>query len=196
MYVFAFGSLLDPDSLRASVPDADLRWCFPATCAGYTRSLSVAFPNSGAQRDKAYYAEDGSRPPFVLMWDLVATHRARPVTGICIRLDDAGRAALEARELRYRLCDVTDRIQPRDPEHGWCGQRVSAFLGRPEFTGSGDVARGLVAQSYLDTTVRGARFWERRSPGFLGDFWNSTQAPDPRRIVALRRVDSVPARRT
>lgn len=70
VYVFGYGSLLEPASLHRTVPAVSLHSCLPATAEGYLRAFDVAFPNDGTQVDKAYYAPDGTRPARVLLANL------------------------------------------------------------------------------------------------------------------------------
>src|SRR5699024_11226874 len=69
-YVFGYGSLLHPDSLRRTLPEVDLDACIPAQAADLLRCFDVAFPNDRSQQDKAYYDTDGSRPSRVLLANL------------------------------------------------------------------------------------------------------------------------------
>jgi len=104
-YVFAYGSLLNPGSLAATLPQLTPERCLPATCAGLRRVYEVAFPNDGSQDDKAYTDAAGVRPPVVLFWDVVADAEAS-VAGVCVPVTDAELAALRRRELRYDLREV------------------------------------------------------------------------------------------
>ena len=61
--VFAYGSLLNPGSLAATLPQLTPERCLPATCAGLRRVYGVAFPNDGSQDDKAYTDAAGVRSP-------------------------------------------------------------------------------------------------------------------------------------
>jgi len=70
VYVFGYGSLLEPASLHRTVPAVSLHSCLPAKAEGYLRAFDVAFPNDGTQVDKAYYAADGTRPARVLLANL------------------------------------------------------------------------------------------------------------------------------
>lgn len=192
MYVFAYGSLLDPVSLRRTLPAVDPGRCVPAhTGPGFSRSFTVAFPNHGSQPDKAYVAADGSRPPVALFADLVASQTAAavPPNGICLPVDAGALQSLRRRELRYQVQDLTGRIEPYDSGNSRLLTEVITFVGRAEFCAPADIATGLVPAAYLDSVTRGARFWDRVVPGFLDDFRATTQLPPADRIQHLTRID-------
>lgn len=187
MFVFAYGSLLHPDSLRRTLPSVELDACVPTRCAGYRRSWTVAFPNDGSEQDKAYLRGDGSRPPVVLFCDLEQQSLPPAVTnGVCVPVTTADLDALRARELRYGLRDITSQVEP------YRGDRpttVVAFLGHPRFRDPADVARGVVSRGYLDTVTAGARFWDGVQPGFLADFMTGSRLPEASSIEDLARLD-------
>lgn len=179
-HVFAYGSLLQPDSLRETLPSADISACVPARCGGMTRAFDVAFPNDGSQPDKAYFDRNGLRPPFVLFANLTAS--AGYANGVCIPVSAADLATLADRERRYAPVDVTGLI---DPYPGWSlpPGEVLAFLGRPQFRGSA----GVVPASYIRSVLDGGAHWDAVCPGFLQDL-HSTIPTAP--TAELRRVDA------
>jgi cation transport regulator ChaC len=182
-YVFAYGSLLSPASLRGTLPDVQLEACVPARCAGFTRAFDVAFPNDGSQPDKAYFDQRGRRPPFVLFADL-AEEEDVVVNGVCVPVSDTDLHQLRDRELRYRLCNVSESVV----DYAGSGLRaeVLTFLGRPEFRTGDHVTDAVAPHSYVSTMVSGAAFWDRRAPGFHEDFLASTRAAP---VAPLTRVD-------
>ncbi|WP_277050028.1 gamma-glutamylcyclotransferase family protein [Ruania albidiflava] len=184
-YVFGYGSLLHPESLRRTLSEMDLDACIPARAAGLVRCFDVAFPNDGSQQDKAYYDTDGSRPPRVLLANL------RPQTGVsangvCLPVDADGLDALRARERRYAPRQIAV-----EPYPGWPAPEgvVLAFLGQAEFTRPDDVSRGLLSSRYRDLVVTGAQHWEGQVRGFGADFHASTHLPPAEQIHTLQRVD-------
>ncbi|MCB9412620.1 MAG: gamma-glutamylcyclotransferase [Actinobacteria bacterium] len=192
--VFAYGSLLNPDSLRRTLPAGPAGEVTPAILSGYRRGFTVAFPNDGSQSDKAYFDLRGRRPSVVLFADIVpcrepeSTTRtkvpAAGVNGVLLPVRDADLARLRARERRYRIVEVTDLIRPWPDYRGGAG-RVVAFVGRPEFRGD----RGVVPEEYLRTIETGVDHWEARCPGFAVAYHASTQKPPLGGVVDLQRVD-------
>ena len=185
--VFGYGSLLEPRSLHRTLPEIDLADCVPAIAEGLSRCFSLAFPNDGSQRDKAYYSADGDRPPRILLCDL-RPDPGRRVNGICIPVGPGELAALRARERRYTATDITELVTAY-PDHPAPVGRILAFLGRPEFTEAEDVAQGVLSAAYRDTILAGAAYWQQRVAGFAADFHTSTDLPAQHRIQPVRRVD-------
>jgi hypothetical protein len=192
VYVFSYGSLLDPESLSRTLPEVDLAACVPAVCRDYVRSFSVAFPNDGSEADKAYFDLHGARPDVVLFCDIQPAPRQR-VNGICLPLDEIALEALRRRELRYDLADVTELTLAYPATHARLSGPVVTFMGKSRFTRPGDVDRGVVSADYLETVEGGAAYWDQRYPGFADDYRATTVSPDPSRVVALTRVDHVPS---
>jgi len=184
-YIFAYGSLLSPDSLRRTLPGVSLETCVPARCAGHVRNFGVAFPNDGSQQDKAYY-DKGSRPPVVLFCDM-PLEPDRWLNGVCVPVDDASIDALKRRELRYELHDVATRTTTYE---GVAVERVSAFVGAERYTRVADIGRGVLQYRYLETVQSGARYWDAVCQGFYDDFVESTVLPERSRVRALKRVDA------
>ncbi|WP_157612459.1 gamma-glutamylcyclotransferase family protein [Ruania albidiflava] len=184
-YVFGYGSLLHPDSLRRTLPEVDLDACIPARAAGLLRCFDVAFPNDGSQQDKAYYDTGGSRPSRVLLCNLRPSPTAR-VNGVCIPVDADDLDALRARERRYAPQQIAV-----EPYPGWPHPEaeVLAFLGRAEFTRPDDVSRGLLSSRYREVVVTGAQHWEGQVRSFGADFRESTGFPPAEQIHPLQRVD-------
>lgn len=186
MFVFAYASLLSPNSLAATLPGVDPSACVPAWCDGYTRTFSVGFPNSGSEPDKEYRDTSGHRPPIVRFCDLAPAPGSR-VNGICIPVDDDALTRLRRRERRY------DEIAVRHLTRMYANEsmfdvEVVAFIGKPRYrTVPGDA--GVVPADYLGTALAGAHHWNNVVPGFLEDFHHSTILPAPAEIVPLTRID-------
>lgn len=186
MYVFGYGSLMDPRSASRTLPGLALDRCVPARLADHARTFDVAFPNDASQPDKHYLAANGRRPHFVLFANLRHRPGAPPVNGVLIPIDGTGLEQLRRRERRYLAQPVSV-----EPYPGWdVAGPVRAFVGQPQFCRPQAVASGLVPADYWDSICRAAAIWEQRCPGFAEDFAASTDAPAPERIVAMRRIDS------
>ena len=183
VYVFAYGSLMEPGSLRSTLPSTDIETLVPATLLGHARRWNVAFPNDGSQGDKAYYDEDGRRPPVVLFLNLVKLPAPRPedaVDGLLVPVDGAALARLRRREGRYRDVDVSASVElhPESSVRFKAGRdKALAFVGRGEFTREEEVRRGVIARSYVDTLLRGMEYWDKRYPGFEAGFRSSARLP-------------------
>ena len=194
-YAFAYGSLLDPGSLRSTLASAEIGSLVPTKLRGHVRLWNVAFPNDGSQADKAYYDEERRRPPVVLFLNLSCAPEAGPeraANGILVPVSEGDRSRLRRREGRYREVDVSDCVEPcPGPLEGFEPRRheVIAFVGRDAFTRAEEVGRGVIQRSYLDTVVRGVLFWEERFPGFEAGFRASTRIPSGAELMSLRRVD-------
>lgn len=218
VYVFGYGSLLEPDSLHRSVPEVEIQNCIPATVQGFVRRFDVVFPNDGSQSDKAYFDADGNRARGVLLCNIDAANPSEGrgagvpdwgstgnagVNGICIPVGPAEFAALRARELRYREVDLSRwlrtypgwKFPDRTGRVGTTASRtasaeaVIAFAGREEFTRPGKAERGILPREYLQGIQDGATHWEAQVSGFVADFEASTELPPVERIQSLHRVD-------
>lgn len=190
-HAFAYGSLLNPSSLAATLPDVDLRSVEPAWLAGFARTFGVAFPNAGSQDDKAYLDAEGGRPPFVLFANLVArASEASRVNGVLVPVGAGDLERLRRRELRYDLIEASGVARPPAAPAGPGPVRVGVFVGKPAFTRPQDLARGVVAAAYRRRIEEGVAFWEARCPGFRRGYTDSTELSAALRTVELRRVDA------
>ena len=194
LHVFGYGSLLEPFSLLRTVPGVNTEHCLPAECQGFRRDFGVAFPNDGSEPDKAYFTNDGIRPPRILFCDIQLSRNSQTVNGILVPVNSAELDALTARELRYSQIDVTSRIagvQHGEQEHLEAVSRVVAFVGKSKYRVSDTSAYGVVPHEYLSTITRGAMHWDHLYPGFWDSFCASTDMPDPDQVAPLRRQDYV-----
>jgi hypothetical protein len=186
--VFVYGSLLNPGSLLRTVPNVDLDACQPARLPGWLRCFDLAFPNDGSQPDKAFLDAQGDRPPFVLLANLRRGTTGSAVNGLLVEVSGAGLERLRRRERRYRLRRIPGTPQRYDGTGPVLGTVLTA-RGRAEFQGPEAVAAGVVPRSYVDDILAGAEHWSARTRGFAADFYDSTELPQPERIVDLQRVD-------
>lgn len=183
--VFVYGSLLSPESLLSTLPEADLAEVRPSRLRGYQRVFDVAFPNDGSQSDKSYFDDNDGRPPFVLFANL-AVRPSAVVNGVVVPVSESQLQRLCDRERRYQLTECSDLVDNSSRSEA---SRVVTFVGAPEFTAPERVDAGVAAKNYVDLMHAGARFWDERHPGFLNDFHMSTRMPSAAPIVPLRRVD-------
>lgn len=184
VHIFAYGSLMNPSSLRTTLPHADLSACIPARLSGYVRSFDVGFPNDGSQTDKAYIDSRGEYPPLVLMCNIRPDENYN-VNGICIPVNEADLHLLSNRELRYNLVDVTGEISAYPPASQSIPGPVMAFSGKPEFIST----QGVSSRAYLDTIIDGALHWDEVTPEFYHLTMGCTLFPPGERIVNLEQID-------
>ena len=187
-HVFAYGSLLSPESLRSTLPGVELGAVHPARLCGYLRIWDVAFPNDGSQSDKAYFDVHGGRPPFVLFANISPRDPPASVSGILIPVTERDLDRLRSREGRYDLVDVTEQVRSHRARPEDAARCVGAFVGRSRFTRVEDVRRGVTPGAYARRIEAGLAFWRRHAPGFDADA-DLTTAGEAPRTVELRRVD-------
>lgn len=186
MHVFAYGSLLNPGSLRATLPHLRLEACRPARLPGYVRCFDVAFPNDGSQPDKRYEFPDGSMPPGVLLGNIrPSEHYA--VSGVCIPIDDGDLDLLKDRERRYDPVDITGRVLTYPGGAALTG-RVLTFVGKAEFAAT-HLPGAAASRSYLDVIIAGAKHWDTVAPEFYHLTMGCTEFPTPGRIADLDRIN-------
>jgi cation transport regulator ChaC len=192
IYTFGYGSLLNPDSLRSTLPGTVVEGLIPARVHGYRRTWNVAFPNDGSQPDKAYLDVNERRPPFVLFSNInphpMATD-TNAVNGVLIPVTQPELTNLKKRELRYSLIEITSSVELYDRQLRLRDDaRVLAFSGREVFSHPSDVERGCIPQRYIKTILEGVSFWDKKCAGFAQDFHASTTTTKAKKIVDLRRV--------
>jgi len=186
MHVFAYGSLLNPGSLRATLPHLRIEACRPARLPGYVRCFDVAFPNEGSQPDKRYEFPDGSRPPGVLLGNIrPSQHYA--VSGVCIPIDDGDLDLLKDRERRYDPVDITGCVLTYPSGSALTG-RVLAFVGKPKFAAA-RFPGAVVSRAYLDVIIAGAKHWDSVAPEFYHLTMGCTEFPPPGSIADLERIN-------
>lgn len=126
-YVFAYGSLLDPESAGRTLGAAPALAAYvPARLRGWRRAWTVA--------DRVRLDDDGREVSAVFL-DLEADV-ASVTPGALLRVDAAGLQALEKRERHYDVVDVTAAIEvvenaPLSPR-GRAHARIVTFVGRVE----------------------------------------------------------------
>ena len=187
-YVFAYGSLLNPESLARTVPSARLSAVVGARLVGFVRTFNVAFPNDGSQGDKAYFDDLGRRPPTVLFANVVPSSDGHAANGVLVPLGPGDLSLLVDRERRYEAVDVTESMSLLDPSAA-TPTSVCAFVGRERFTRDAEVGHGVLSREYLETIATGVQHWERTYPGFVHHFRSSTQLRQCIPIRDLVRVN-------
>lgn len=193
-WIFAYGSLVDPDEAASSLELED--WTaddFPtAHLRGYRRTWNVAMDNEVNLPHYKYFVEnDGNRPGvFVAFLNIVEDNEAgTPVNGCLMRVSETQKKALMKRERNYELRDVSDRIGPR-PVKG----KVFAFVGLKEANARYERANlekpVLVSSDYVEQVEKAFR---RRGRTAFTHYRASTETLEDagieRRELLLRRTD-------
>jgi Gamma-glutamyl cyclotransferase, AIG2-like len=184
-FVFGYGSL----AALAALTDGRAPSLTPAAggfvcdLRGRRRRWGVAMDN---RRDlpgyKHYTDASGARPPvFVCFLDIVADV-ASSVNGLCVPVDAARLAGLDARERNYERREVSALVDAG-------GARVWAYVGRHaarrRMRRAVAAGRAVIDAGYLDTVADGFRAlgisaWEACAPSL---------APGTIPVVALTRHD-------
>jgi cation transport regulator ChaC len=175
-YVFGYGSLLARRAGDGQRPRV-------ARLAGFRRTWNVAMDNSVDLPGYKYYrAPDRSRPPLFIAFLNIADADGA-VNGVLLPTDEAGLAALDARERNYARTEVTDRIADAPAGRVWTYVGTPAAIARYE--------RGMrersaaVPRDYHESVIRGfAALGDR----VLREFEASTDPPACP-ILELERVD-------
>ncbi len=194
-FVFGYGSLLNPKSLRATLPDIDVRSCIPARARGFVRTWSVAFPNDGSQPDKSYRDAAGGRPRVVLFVNLeqvtAGTAADAGATGVLIPTTADSIEKLSNRERRYQLADLTSRVKvyPGFEDQVRGDIHVAAFVGTAEFTRPEEVERGVIQREYQEIVKAGFRYWDQQVEVFRRDSEISTVRGPQVPVINLVRRD-------
>ncbi|MDQ1250288.1 MAG: hypothetical protein QG597_4667 [Actinomycetota bacterium] len=188
-YVFAYGSLLNPESLARTVPNARLSAVVGARLVDFVRTFNVAFPNDGSQGDKAYFDDRGRRPPTVLFANVVPSSDGHAANGVLVPLGPGDLSLLIDRERRYEVVDVTESIRLLDPSAA-APTSVCAFVGRDRFTRAAEVGHGVLSREYLETIATGVHHWERTYPGFVDEYRSTTRLHQSIPVRDLVRVNA------
>jgi cation transport regulator ChaC len=176
-YLFAYGSLVDPASTRATLgrpltPD-DGPW--PAVLHGYRREWNTASgPHSHPERRLAL--PDGA--PYAGVLAVLGIRPDRPdgearCTGAVLRISDGDLLRLVARERNYEPVEVTGRVScagrgPDGPVHAFVPRPTSIELLRT-------APRAAIRRRYLQLVEQA---FDRLGPGELGSFRATTVGSD------------------
>jgi hypothetical protein len=172
-HVFGYASLVALPGARA------------ATLRGHRRVWGVAMDNAVAVPGyKVYESPTGARPACAVAFLDLEPAAGADVDGALVAVDDAGLAALDARERQYRRVAVA--VDPAPPGDG----PVWAYVGREP--GRGRVAAGragaaptVIQRAYAELVERA---FAARGEDALARYRASTESP-PFPVVELARVD-------
>ena len=166
-YVFAYGSLINPASVRKSLPLLESSAVRAAWLEGYQRSWSfVATASHGTPKTSVRLAFLNLEP-----------NSSGYVTGVLVPVSPNDLGALDRRETGYNRVDITARIRPESD-----GQ-VFTYISEPCVTDH----NVLVAAEYVEIIKAGLRYWGQ---GFADSFWASTRANDLEVFVGNYRFES------
>jgi len=187
--LFAYGSLVSPRSLRATL-GADPASTVPATLRGWRRSWSVARDNRRAEKR---FAPPAGGEPFA--WCLLLNLERDPgvppaerPNGLLVEVGAAELRRLDARELRYRRVEVGADVEAP----GATFDRVHAYVARPEHLAAAPPEGAVVLAPYLAEVERA---FAELGEGELDRFRRSTPPP-PAPVVEARLAHAagLPAR--
>jgi hypothetical protein len=160
----------------------------PATLRGHRRVWGVAMDNSVAVPGyKVYESPTGGRPACAVAFLDLEADAGTDVDGALVAVDDAGLAALDARERQYRRVAVA--VDPA-PDGGPVWTYVGRGPGRARVAAgrAGDAAV-VIQRAYAELVERA---FAARGDGALARYRASTESP-PFPVVELARVDLPPA---
>jgi hypothetical protein len=163
-YVFGYGSLAAEgveglDRIRR--PEG-----FVADLEGWARGWGVAMDNSETVAGyKCYLDGSGARPAvFVAFLDIVEWSGDR-VNGVCLPVDAAALAVLDARERNYDRIDVSDRLSCGAPVWTYVGSAAGrARLARGRARGTAVIHEGYLTAVTHGFQALGAREWAACAP--------------------------------
>jgi hypothetical protein len=152
---------------------------------GHRRVLGVAMDNSVDLPGYKFFRDprDGSRPDvYVAFADLVEAAGAPPVNGVCIPVDAAALAVLDARERQYGRAEVTALLEdPPGPTWAYLGSEP----GRARFARGMAEGRAVVVRGYVETVQAGFRALGSDEHRAFVASTDLSGVP----VVALERVD-------
>ena len=184
-FVFGYGSLaIVPGPIPGRRVAAD---GFVADLTGFARSWGVAMDNRCDLPGYKYYTDRrGHRPEVYVTYLDVHERAGARVNGVCIPVDDAQLAGLDARERNYERVDVSDRVGVGDVRI-WT--YVGSAAGRRRLTRGRELGQAVIHAGYLGLVSEAFRL--------LGpaeyDACAPSLAPGDLPVAELTRVELPPA---
>ena len=180
-FVFGYGSLANvpgPIPVRRVAAGG-----FVADLDGFARSWGVAMDNRSDLPGYKYYTDPrGHRPEVYVTYLDVRERAGARVNGVCIPVDDAQLAELDARERNYKRVDVSDRV-------GVEGVRIWTYVGtaasRRRLTRGRELGQAVIDAGYLGLVSEAFR---RLGPAEY-DACARSLAPGDLPVAELTRVD-------
>jgi hypothetical protein len=174
--VFAYGSLVAPDSLERTLGRA-VRPGSPATLRGWRRRWSQCRDNMRVE--KTFAIEPGGEvPPFVLGLNVEPGDGSDEApNGALIELDPADLERLDARELRYDRVEVSGNL-----DEGQGFERVWTYTAKAEHHAPEPPEGAVIIAAYATTVERA---FEALGEGELRRY-EETTGPPPVDVVEAR----------
>jgi cation transport regulator ChaC len=185
VFVFAYGSLVHPDQLRALAAEHGLAGeARLAILEGYRRAWDVAMDNRLDLPGYKFYrdAQTGERPPLRVTFLNIEPASGAWVNGVVLPVSPRVLDALDRRERNYRRVDVTAHLELSLPGTVWAYSAREEALARYRRGLEADTA--VIARAYLETVEEGFRRWGAQA---YRTYLASTPPP-PVPLRHLRRV--------
>ncbi len=153
--IFSYGSLLDENSLRETVPDAQN--LFPAKLYGYKRIFDLIA--------KWRFDEKTGKPICIL--NVQETYQSKFINGMCFDMTEASFDALLLREKGYDLVE-------KEVESYFDANKKSQalFFMASDYTPYPYTLDSKIQHKYLNHCILGC---QKYGKGFIDDFINSTE---------------------
>lgn len=183
--VFAYGSLVDPDSAARTLGRSAGEGR-PATLEGWRRRFSVCRDNR--RSEKTFATPYGVVPDKILGLNLERSGdgSAAP-NGRLFEVTEADLARLDLREMRYDRADVTASV---GGEHAGEFDRVVAYVAKAGHFAPEPPAGAVIIAAYARTVERA---FEALSPG-EGERYRETTLPYPVELIeGVLVADAIPA---
>jgi len=142
-WVFAYGSLVHPESIAATLGPDPARRTVPAVLAGWRRGFTQCRDNRACE--KTFALPDGTIPPYVLGLN-VHPAAGEEVIGVAIAVTAAELDRLDGRELRYDRTDVTVEVRADEELEG----DVVTYVAKPEHLALEAPPGAVILRSYAE----------------------------------------------
>lgn len=156
-YVFGYGSLAAAG--LGGLNRTPRREGFVADLEGFARGWGVAMDNTRTVPGyKCYLDATGARPDVCVAFLDLTPVAAGCVNGVCLPVDEAALAALDARERNYARVDVSDRLvgdRPAAARPVWT--YLGSAAGRDRLLQGRARGRAVIHEGYLAAVTRGFR---------------------------------------
>jgi hypothetical protein len=175
--VFAYGSLVDPESAGRTLGRA-VQPVGPVALTGWRRRWSLCRDN--LRSEKSFAVEPGGEvPPFVLGLDIARDEAAPAPNGVLIELSEGELERLDRRELRYDRVEVTEDVEAAGFDRIW------TYAARAEHRCAEPPPGAVILATYAETVERA---FEALGPAQLSRYRETTEPP-PVRLVDARLVE-------
>jgi cation transport regulator ChaC len=173
VWIFGYGSLVDPDDVERYVgfrPVEGMEWA-PAVLNGYERAWNVGMHNiHDRDDDKFYTTVEGERYKGIVLTLGLESNRDMSTNGLVFRIEPRNLAKLDSRERRYDRVDVTTSITTS--AHLNPGSSVHTYIPNRDALATGadgmQAGTGAVSRSYHDKVAHAfAQLGEEESARYV-----------------------------